>query len=101
MKQLILIFIGFWWVSMVLGQTDTTFKPSGKPIVQVFSYSKIDASSNAKQPVSFGIIRAHFGYQYNFSKEFMAAIIIDGAGRTTTTDITVTDTSGQKLPLTN
>ncbi len=86
---------------MAFAQTDTTFKPSGKPIVQVFGYSKFDVSENARQPLSFGITRAHLGYQYNFSKTFMAAVIADLAGRTTTTEITVTDTSGQQLSVSN
>ncbi len=102
MKNLLIIyFINLSWFSLLAQPNDTTFKSSGKPIVQVFGYSKIDASENAKQPVSFGITRAHMGYQYNFSKTCMAAVIADLAGRTTTTEIIVTDTSGQQLPVSN
>lgn len=101
MKQFLLIFVFVVLPVWVVAQIDSTFKPSGKPVVQVFGYSKFDGTENAKQPVTFGVTRAHLGYQYNFSKAFMAAIIADLAGRPTTTNIIVTDTSGQQLQVIN
>ena len=100
-KSIIVLFIA---VSTVTGfaQTDTTFKPSGKVVVQVFGYSKFDATKDAKQPVSFGCGRAFFGYNYNFSKYLSATVIIDANGRPTSVgNIVVTDSAGKKLTVSN
>ncbi len=100
-KFLIISLINFLCSSLFAQTNDSIFKSYGKPVVQVFAYSKYDVSENAKQPISFGITRAHIGYQYNFSKELMGTVIADLAGRTTSTDIMVTDANGKQLTVTN
>lgn len=78
------------------------FVPSGKMVIQVFGYSKFDVSENTKQALSFGCTRAHFGYKYEFSPTLTGKVILDVAGRTTSVgDISVTDTAGNKLKVTN
>lgn len=102
-KCLFLLFICLYSSVQIFGQaTDTTFKPTGRPIVQVFGYSKFDATKDVKQPISFGITRAHFGYNYNYSKSLSATLIIDAAGRPTTVgNIVVTDSTGKNYTVNN
>lgn len=74
-------------------QTDTTFKPSGKIIIQVFGNFDYNATQDVDKKYGFWFGRAHFGYEYQFSKQFSAKIIIDGGRPTTIGQISVTDTS--------
>ena len=53
-----------------------TFKPSGKPIVTVFS-DFTNVNSNNLSNNAFEITRAYFGYGYNFSQDFSGKIVFD------------------------
>lgn len=66
-----------------VSQNDTLFRPNGKPIVQVFGNFDSNLSEGANQKYRFWIGRAHFGYQYSFSEQWQAKIVLD-AGRPTT-----------------
>jgi len=87
--------------SFLKSQTpDTTFKPSGKPIVQVFGNFDYNATNDAKKTYGFWFGRAHFGYEYQFSKQVSGKIIIDAGRPTTVGQIEVEDTSGNSLDVT-
>ena len=99
-RAIVVLLIAFFGYS-VTAQTNTAdFKPSGNIVMQVFGYSKADL--NAASPnFAFGIGRAHFGYNYNFTPQLSAALIVDAAGRTTTLgNGFVTDQYGYQTPLT-
>jgi hypothetical protein len=77
--------------AVVTVQTDQpvvpAFKPSGKPIVTIFS-DFTNTTTNSKTNNAFEISRAYFGYGYNFSSDFSAKVIFDVANSAT---VTVTD----------
>ncbi len=52
------------------------FKPHGKPIGLIFTHFRTVFSDGETKP-SFGITRAYLGYEYNFSKEWYAKVILD------------------------
>src|ERR1035437_62800 len=76
---------------VVTTQTDQpvvpAFKPSGKPIVTIFS-DFTNSTTNSKTNNAFEISRAYFGYGYNFSSDFSAKVVFDVANSAT---VTVTD----------
>ncbi len=95
-------FILFVLVYNSLAQTtDTTFKPTGKPIIQVFGNFDYNATKDAQKQYGFWFGRAHFGYEYQFSEQISGKIIIDAGRPTTVGQIEVTDTSGNSLDVTN
>jgi len=52
------------------------FKPHGKPIIKAFAdYHSIFTDGEAKN--AFSITRAYVGYQYSFSKNFSAQVVMD------------------------
>ncbi len=60
----------------IFAQSGDEFKPTGKPIIKIFSNYHSTFSDGA--PVhAFQITRAYFGYQYAFSKNFSGKIILD------------------------
>jgi len=70
--------------SLVSAQTtDDTFKPSGKPIVTIFSdFTDItgnNATGTRTTNNAFELSRAYFGYGYNFSSDFSAKVLFDVA----------------------
>ncbi len=98
----LLLFIGILSNFQVVGQeTDNTFKPSGKPIIQVFGNFDYNASENAQKKYGFWFGRAHFGYEYQFSQQLSGKIILDMGRPTTVGQITVTDANGNNLNVTN
>lgn len=82
-------------------QNDTTFKPSGKPVIQVFGNFDYNATREAQKKYGFWFGRAHFGYEYQFSRQFSGKIIIDAGRPTTVGQIEVSDTAGNGLHVTN
>ncbi|MDD4992540.1 MAG: hypothetical protein PHR83_09935 [Paludibacter sp.] len=55
-----------------------SFKPSGKPIVTVFSdFSNTTTGSTTNN--AFELSRAYFGYGYNFSPDFTGKVVFDVA----------------------
>ncbi len=98
----LLLFISILGTLKVVGQeTNATFKPSGKPIIQVFGNFDYNASENAQKKYGFWFGRAHLGYEYQFSQQFSGKIIIDMGRPTTVGQIEVTDANGNKLNVTN
>ena len=73
---------------------DTIFKPTGKPIIQVFGNFDYNATQDAQKQYGFWFGRAHFGYEYQISKQFSGKIIIDAGRPTTVGQIEVADTTG-------
>lgn len=71
----------------------------GKHIIQVFGNFDYDLTKGSKKNYGFWFGRAHFGYEYQFNKEFMGKIIIDAGRPTTIGEIKVKDTSGNNLPV--
>jgi hypothetical protein len=68
--------------AVVTVQTDQPvvpeFKPSGKPIVTIFS-DFTNSTTNSKTNNAFEVTRAYFGYGYNFSSDFSAKVVFDVA----------------------
>lgn len=57
-------------------ETNTGFKPSGKPVVTVFTDFRVQ-STDGKTSTAFEISRAYLGYAYNFSPYFSAKAVMD------------------------
>lgn|SRR5574344_953329 len=57
-------------------ETTTTFKPSGKPVVTIFSDFRANVYDGKTNP-AFEISRAYFGYVYNFSPNFSTKVLLD------------------------
>jgi hypothetical protein len=78
MKVLILVWlIIFGIVFTAIGQEKTDdFKPHGKPVALIFTNFNTAFTDGETYP-SFEITRAYLGYEFNFSKEFYAKIIMD------------------------
>ncbi len=71
----LLIAISFFSIG-IYAQDEEKFKPSGKPIITIFSNYHSTFSDGAPLH-AFQITRAYFGYQYAFSKNFSAKIVMD------------------------
>jgi hypothetical protein len=56
--------------------SQNSFKPSGKPIVTVFS-DFTHTSSNGNTNNAFEVTRAYLGYGYNFSQDFSGKVVFD------------------------
>jgi hypothetical protein len=98
----LLIFIGFFSSFHVVGQeTDATFNPSGKPIIQVFGNFDYNATENAQKKYGFWFGRAHFGYEYQFSQQLSGKIVLETGRPTSVGQITVTDALGKNFIVTN
>ena len=87
MKKIYLsLIVVFGMSSLLMAQTDQpvvdTFKPSGKPIVTIFS-DFTNVTTNSKTNNAFEITRAYFGYGYNFSSDFSSKIVFDVANNAT------------------
>ncbi len=57
-------------------ESSEEFKPNGKPLALIFTNFNTAFSDGETNP-SFGITRAYLGYEYNFSKEFYAKVVLD------------------------
>jgi hypothetical protein len=53
-----------------------TFKPNGKPLALIFTNFN-SGFTDGETTKSFEITRAYLGYEYNFSKEFYAKLVLD------------------------
>lgn len=76
--------------------SDTIFKPDGKIIIQIFGNFEYNATKDVTKDYSFWFGRAHFGYQYNFSKNILGHIVLDASRPTTINEIKVTDSSNNQ-----
>lgn len=64
-------------VSISYGQTpEDEFQRNGKPLALIFTHFRTDFYDGETRP-AFGITRAYLGYEYNFSPEFYAKIVLD------------------------
>ncbi|MEN8225700.1 MAG: hypothetical protein ABFS05_10115 [Bacteroidota bacterium] len=72
-----LLLIAILAISVIEVQAqDEDFKPHGKPVIKVFAdYHSIFTDGEAKN--AFRITRAYVGYQYSFSKNFSAKVVMD------------------------
>lgn len=83
MKKILISALSLVFVSLTIsaqnsGNSQDSFKPSGKPIVTVFSdftHTSTDGNTNN----AFEISRAYFGYGYNFSPDFSGKVVFDVA----------------------
>ncbi len=71
-RRLVLFFILTLTGHILAQSTDKSFKPSGKPIVQVFGTAAYDFENNT---YGYSLGRAHLGFQYQFDKKWSAKII--------------------------
>lgn len=70
-----LIFLSLITTGFAQENTDD-FKPNGKPIVLIFPNFNTEFTDGEAHP-EFGITRAYLGYEYNFSKQFYAKLVMD------------------------
>jgi hypothetical protein len=82
--------------NLEISSKDTTFKPSGKPIAQVFGNFSLNFNS-LRNIYGFNFSRAHFGYEYQFSKQIMARVVLDAGRPTSAGPIFVWDSSGNPM----
>lgn len=64
-------------ISLFAQNSESEFKPSGKPIVTVFWNYHTDLTKDAQQTSEFELKRAYLGYSYNFSEKVSAKVTID------------------------
>jgi hypothetical protein len=88
----------FLEVTNLTAQNDSTFKPSGKVIIQVIDRTLVEMNG---EDVKYGmyINRAFFGYRYFFHPKWSGTIVIDAGRPTVFGNLTVNDTSGNTLPV--
>ena len=81
MKKILISAISLIFISLSIsaqnaGSTQDSFKPSGKPIVTVFSdFTNTTTKSTSNN--AFELTRAYLGYGYNFSQDFSGKIVFD------------------------
>jgi hypothetical protein len=78
LSLIVLLGMGYSVSAQTVQSTDDTFKPSGRPIVTVFSdFTNINYNSRSNN--AFEVTRAYFGYGYNFSSDFSGKVLFDVA----------------------
>ncbi|MGQ1891403.1 outer membrane beta-barrel protein [Thermophagus sp. OGC60D27] len=98
MKRLPILPILFLLTQIVSAQKENELLPGLTPIVQVFGTANYNVDDGVAG-YSFG--RAHLGFQYRFNEKWFGKIVIDRGQPTTVGDITVTDTDGNNLMVSN
>ncbi len=78
MKKLVLLLLIMSGILTLGFSQDSAdeFKPSGKPVALIFSNFRTTFHDGESRS-SFRITRAYLGYEYNFSKEWYAKVILD------------------------
>ena len=78
MKKLTaLMLLMFGIITLGISQEkDTEFKPNGKPLALIFTNFHT-ASSDGETTPAFENTRAYLGYEYNFSENFYAKVVLD------------------------
>lgn len=89
--------MGFFPLSMAAATPDTLFRPHGKPILQVFGNFELDATNTDRPLYRFWFGRAHFGYQYQFSEQFSAKVILDAGRPTQISGLQINDSTGRVI----
>ena len=77
-----------------VGQSDSTFNPSGKIIVQVFDRTIYNATAGT---YGMYINRAFLGYSYQFAPQWSGTIVIDAGSPTVFGNLQVKDTAGSNM----
>lgn len=78
-------------------QSDTTFKPEGKVLVQVIDRTLYETDGNSDRYGMY-INRAFFGYRYRFHTKWSGTIVIDAGRPTVFGNLNVSDSAGNSLP---
>ena len=74
---LVFIFLIILTTKVLHSQTnDETFTPDGKPLALIFSNFNTQFSDGNVMP-AFDITRAYLGYEYNFTPEWYARVVLD------------------------
>lgn len=78
MKKLLLSLIASFLLSSVSIAQDVkeSFKPSGKPIIRVFSNVN-STFSDGETKSAFDLTRVYLGYEHNFSENFSGTVVYD------------------------
>ena len=77
MKKLLLLWLLIPGFISSYGQEEShEFKPNGKPLALIFTNFNTSFSDGNSNP-AFEVTRAYLGYEYNFSKEWYAKVILD------------------------
>lgn len=78
MRKLIFLWLLITGIAATAFSQEKTeeFKPNGKPLALIFTNFNT-AFSDGETTKSFEITRAYLGYQYQFSKEFFAKLVLD------------------------
>jgi len=76
-------------VSFAQDESSDAFKPSGKVTGKIFLNYHLNATPDANQLSSFEMNRAYFGYQYNFSENISAKILLDGTKKSDASSYTM------------
>lgn len=80
---------------------DSSFIPSGKPIIQMFGNINYNPTQGVTKRLGFNIVRTYLGYEYRFSKHFSGKVVVDAGRPTTVGTIMVWDSSGNQMFVTN
>jgi hypothetical protein len=78
-------------------QTDTTFKPKGKVLVQVINRTLYETDGSTGKYGMY-INRAHFGYNYQFAPKWSGTVIVDVGRPTVFGNLNVKDNAGNSFP---
>jgi len=79
-------------------QTDNTFKPEGKVLVQVIKRTLYETDGKSDKYGMY-INRAHFGYRYQFAPQWSGTVILDVGRPTVFGNLRVKDTANNNLPV--
>lgn len=81
-KQFLLLSFIIASASLFAQTANDDFKPTGAPLFKVFWNYNTDLSKNATKNSAFELNRAYFGYQYSYTKDISAKVVLDVANNT-------------------
>jgi hypothetical protein len=96
--SLLIIFCLLFITPVLKAQKDTSFKSSGKVLIQVIDRTLYETDGNTEKYGMY-INRAFFGYRYAFHQKWSGALVIDAGRPTIFGNLMVNDTSGNALPV--
>ncbi len=77
-KTILLLFLIPGIISTVFSQDSSDdFKPNGKPVALIFTNFNTAFKDGGETKKSFQITRAYLGYEYNFTPQWYAKIVMD------------------------
>lgn len=95
-KTILLSLILLASIATGYAQSDSTFKPEGKVIVQVINRTLYQSDGTTGQYGMY-INRAHFGYKYQFAPKWSGTVIVDAGRPTVFGNLNVKDVNGNPL----